>query len=219
MFWSGKKDIRALATIGALMMCLRPYPVQAQKNTSMVTAPVESAATDRPTNRPVAAAPDARYVIGADDVLAVDVWKEKEVSRVLPVRPDGKISLPLIGDLQASGLTPQQLQASVTVKLRAYIDKPEVSVIVQEARSHRFNVVGEVQKPGSYTLGQPLTVLDALALAGGFRDFAKAKKIYVLRVHPDGSNERIPFNYKQVIKGKKLAENIPLEPGDTVVVP
>ena len=160
-----------------------------------------------------------KYLIGADDVLAIDVWHEKELSRVVPVRLDGKISLPLLGDLQASGLTPVQLQASIAGRLDTYIAHPEVTVIVQEARSQRFNVVGEVQKPGSYVLGQPLTVLDALALAGGFRDFAKSKKIYVLRLGLDGSQNRIPFNYKELVKGKKIAQNVLLQPGDTVVVP
>src|SRR5512146_2753083 len=159
------------------------------------------------------------YVIGAAVVLAVNVWKESEISREAPVRPDGKISLPLIGDVQASGLTPQQLQQSIRDRLASYLVNPTVTVMVREARSHRFNVVGEVQHPGSYVLGQPLTVLDALAMAGGFRDFAKTGGIYVLRVHANGSHERMGFNYKQVISGRNLAQNIRLQPGDTVVVP
>jgi polysaccharide export outer membrane protein len=159
------------------------------------------------------------YVIGPDDVLALNVWKENELSREVPVRPDGKVSLPLIGDIQASGLTPQQLQQSISRRLAAYLVKPTVTVMVREARSHRINVVGEVEHPGSFVLGQPLTVLDALARAGGFRDFAKTGSIYVLRLYGDGSHQRIPFNYKQVISGRNLAQNIHLEPGDTVVVP
>ena len=159
------------------------------------------------------------YVIGPDDVLAVNVWKENEISQEVPVRPDGKVSLPLIGDVQASGLTPQALQQSIRAKLASYLVNPTVTVMVREARSHRFNVVGEVQHPGSYVLGQPLTVLDALATAGGFRDFAKTGSIYVLRLHGDGTHERLAFNYKQVILGRNLGQNIPLRPGDTVVVP
>ena len=162
---------------------------------------------------------EGEYVIGADDVLAVNVWKEEEISRQVPVRPDGKVSLPLAGEVQAAGLTPVQLQESIRTKLAAYLVNPTVTVMVQEARSRRFNVVGEVQHPGSYVLGQPLTVLDALALAGGFRDFASTGGIYVLRLHGDGSHERIGFNYKQVISGRNLAQNIRLQPGDTVVVP
>jgi polysaccharide biosynthesis/export protein len=120
-----------------------------------------------------ASLPAGEYVIGPDDVLAVNVWKEDEISRQVPVRPDGRVSLPLIGDVQAAGLTPLELQQSIRARLAAYLVNPTVTVMVLEARSHHFNVVGEVEHPGSFVLGQPLTVLDALAMAGGFRDFAK----------------------------------------------
>ena len=163
--------------------------------------------------------PSRDYVIGPEDILAVNVWKEPEISRTVPVRPDGKISLPLLGDMMATGLTAQQLQASITQQLQNYVSSPEVSVIVQEIKSEKVNVVGRVVKPGSYSLSKPTTVLDAIVMAGGFRDFAKAKKIYVLRVSKDGIPDRLPFNYKEVIKGKKLAQNVVLEPHDTVVVP
>jgi polysaccharide export outer membrane protein len=163
--------------------------------------------------------PSRDYVIGPEDVLAVNVWKEPEISRTVPVRPDGKISLPLLGDMMATGLTAQQLQASITQRLQNYVSSPEVSVIVQEVKSEKVNVVGRVVKPGSYSLSKPTTVLDAVVMAGGFRDFAKEKKIYVLRVSKDGKPDRLPFNYKEVIKGKKLSQNVVLEPHDTVVVP
>lgn len=159
------------------------------------------------------------YRIGAADVLAINVWKEQEISRVVPVRPDGKISLPLIGDIVASGLTPVQLQAAIREQLHKYLENPEVTVIVQEARSRQFNVMGQVNKPGTYSLAQPLTVLDAIALAGGFRDFAKTGKVYVLRVAADGSHQRLPFNYKHVVKGEDLSQNVALQAGDTIVVP
>jgi len=159
------------------------------------------------------------YLIGADDVLAINVWKEPDLSRTVPVRPDGRITLPLIGDIAASGTTPKQLQASIEQDLSKYISKPAVTVIVQEAKSHKFNIVGEVQKPGAYVLTGPLTVLDAIALAGGFRDWAKVKSIYVLRPGPNGSRSKLAFNYKKVIKGGDGAENIQLKMGDTVVVP
>lgn len=178
-----------------------------------------SSGGDLPSPRTTAQVPNAKYIIGPDDVLEVDVWRQKDVSRVVTVRPDGKISLPLLGDLQAGGFTPVQLQAKLAEAFRTYYEHPDVTVIVQKAQSHWFNVVGEVTKPGSYPLAQPLTVLDALAAAGGFRDFAKKTKIYVLRVNSDGSHERLPFNYKQVIKGKDLAQNVRLQSGDTVVVP
>ena len=163
--------------------------------------------------------PAAEYVIGPDDVLAVNVWKEPEISRTLPVRPDGNISLPLIGDLMASGRTPAQLQTEIRQQLVAYLSNPEVAVLVQEAKSHKFNIVGEVEKPGSYVISGPMTILDAIAVAGGLRDFARQSKIYVLRFSADGSRTRIPFNYKQVIKGNALQADVQLEPRDTIVVP
>lgn len=160
-----------------------------------------------------------KYVIGADDVLAVDVWHEQELSRVLPVRPDGKISLPLIGELQAGGQTPLQLQDTISQSLKEYLEHPQVTVIVQETKSQSFNVVGEVQHPGLFVFGHPVAVLDAIALAGGVRDFAKSKKMYVLRTAPDGSRQRLPINYNDVVKGKKPSENIVLRSHDTLVVP
>lgn len=160
-----------------------------------------------------------KYVIGENDLLDIDVWKEKEISRQVPVRPDGKISLALIGEMQAAGLTPLQLQDDITEKLKTYISNPEVTVIVDDPRSHQFNIVGQVARPAAYPLSESMTVLDAIAMAGGFRDFAKQSKIYVLRPMPGGIRVRIPFNYKDVIKGKNLQENVTLKPGDTVVVP
>ena len=163
--------------------------------------------------------PPAEYLIGPDDVLAVNVWKEPEISRTLPVRPDGNISLPLVGDLTASGRTPAQLQNEIRQQLTAYLSNPEVAVVLQEAKSHKFNIVGEVQKPGTYVISGPMTILDAIALAGGLRDFARQTKIYVLRFNADGSRARVPFNYKQVIKGDALKTDVQLQPRDTVVVP
>jgi polysaccharide export outer membrane protein len=180
------------------------------------------AANDKPqaasAAAPAVGANSNDYVIGDGDMLAINVWHETELSRVIPVRPDGKISLPLVGDMQATGLTPAQLQAKITKQLLSLMENPEVTVIVQETLSKRFSVVGEVVKPGSYSLSQPLTVLDAIALAGGFRDFAKVGKMYVLRAAADGSTQRLPFNYKRALKGE-VSENFPLQPRDTIVVP
>ncbi|MGB8772214.1 MAG: polysaccharide biosynthesis/export family protein [Candidatus Korobacteraceae bacterium] len=159
------------------------------------------------------------YVIGTEDELSINVWKEPEMSRDVPVRPDGMISLPLLGDIKAAGLTPEQLQEQITVALKKLMSDPEVTVIVTGVRSLSFNIMGQVQKPGYYGLTRRMTVLDAIALAGGFRDFAKQKKIYVLRTMPDGKQARLPFNYKNVIKGKDAAQNIELQPRDIVVVP
>ena len=159
------------------------------------------------------------YIIGADDTLAINVWKEPDLCRTVPVRPDGKITLPLLGDVQASGKTPRQLQQELREGLAAFVAVPDVTVIVQEVKSLKFNIVGEVVKPGSYPLTESTTVLDAIAVAGGLGEFAKRNSIYVLRVRPDGSSEKIPFRYKQVLKGDNLSQNVQLQPRDTIVVP
>jgi polysaccharide export outer membrane protein len=194
---------------------------QDTKTTSATAANADSSTkTAQSENRAnVSMIDNKTYVIGENDVLEIDVWKEKEISRTIPVRPDGKISLPLVGEIQASGMTPMQLQDDLTKRLKAYIENPEVTVIVSDPRSHQFNVVGEVNRPGSYQLSQAMTVLDAIAQSGGFKDFAKETKIYVLRPMPGGIRVRIPFNYKNVIKGRDLQENVALKPGDTIVVP
>ena len=161
---------------------------------------------------------DDSFVIGNDDVLAINVWKEPDISRSIPVRSDGKISLPLVGEVQAAGLTPLKLEKDIASKLKNFISEPEVTVMVQQVNSQKFNILGQVVRPGSYVIANSPTVLDAIALAGGFRDFAKQKSIYVLR--PGGSGDsRIPFNYKDVSQGKNMSQNIKLQPGDTIIVP
>lgn len=159
------------------------------------------------------------YIIGERDILSIDVWREKEISQDLPVRLDGMISLPLLGDVQASGLTPMQLQEVITQKLRMCLENPQVAVIVKDPQSHQFNIVGQVIRPGTYPLTGNMTVLDALAAAGGFQDFAKKTKIYVLRAARGGVRMRAAFNYREVILGRKLDQNVALGPGDTIVVP
>jgi polysaccharide biosynthesis/export protein len=177
------------------------------------------AALNQPLNAPTSKPHDNTFVIGNDDVLAINVWKEPDISRAIPVRSDGRISLPLVGELQAAGRTPLKLEQEIASKLRSYIAEPEVTVMVQQINSEKFNILGQVVKPGSYPLTNSATVLDAIAVAGGFRDFAKTKGIYVLRQNPAGGELRIPFNYKEVIKGNNPQQNIKLEPRDTVVVP
>ncbi len=162
---------------------------------------------------------DDSFVIGNDDVLAINVWKEPDLSRSIPVRSDGRISLPLLGDLQAAGLTPLKLEQDIADKLQPYIAQPEVAVMVQQINSQKFNILGKVAKPGTYPLTNSATVLDAIALAGGCRDFAKQGSIYILRQTPEGGESRISFNYKDVIKGKNTRQNIRLQPHDTIVVP
>ncbi len=186
-------------------------PDSSQSNAPVATQPAGSA--------PGVSADDDSYVIGIDDLLAINVWKEPEITRNVPVRADGKISLPLVGEVTAGGRTPRALKAEITEKLKSYISEPEVTVIVQEMRSKKFNIMGQVGRPGSYPLSGNMTILDGLAVSGGFRDFAKKKDIYVLRKKADGTDERLPFNYKDVIKGKNSQQNVKLMPGDTVVVP
>jgi polysaccharide export outer membrane protein len=182
-------------------------------------APLTVASLNQPVNGPVSKPHDDSFVIGANDVLAVNVWKEPDISRSVPVRSDGKISLPLAGEVQAAGMTPLKLEQDIASKLKNYISEPEVTVIVQQINSQKFNILGMVSKPGSYSLTNSSTVLDAIALAGGFRDFAKQKSVYVLRQNSDGTQSRMPFNYKEVVKGKNSAQNVKLQPNDTIVVP
>lgn len=164
----------------------------------------------------VSAAP-SDYVIGPDDTLHISVWKEPDLSETLPVRADGKISLPLLGDVAASGLTPTQLAASLTEKLKKYVADPRVTVIVTAMNSKRVYVTGEVTHTGSMALTPNMTVLQALASAG-FTQFANTKGIYILRVE-NGQQQKIPVNYKKLIKGQVLDQNVVLKPGDTIVVP
>lgn len=162
---------------------------------------------------------DENFVIGNDDVLAISVWKEPDLTKAVPVRSDGRISLPLVGEMQATGRTPLQLERDITEKLKNFITTPEVTVIVQQVNSRKFNVLGEVGRPGSYPLTAATTVMDAIATAGGFKDFAKKTGVYVLRKGPDGSESRLKFNYKEFVKGKNFDQNVKLEPNDTVIVP
>ena len=202
--------------LALLLICFAFSPsLLAQSGGNKSAEPVPA----QPQAAPAGQANDDTYVIGNDDLLAINVWKEPEITRVVQVRSDGKISLPLIGEVVAGKRTPRDLKAEITEKLKSYISEPEVAVIVQEMRSRKFNVLGMVVRPGSYPLTSNTTILDGLAQAGGFRDFAKKKSIYVLRKKADGTQERLPFNYKDVIDGKNAEQNVKLEPGDTVVVP
>jgi polysaccharide export outer membrane protein len=180
--------------------------------------PPAKTASGHDANTSAAKPHDDSFVIGNDDVLAINVWKEPDISRSIPVRSDGKISLPLVGEVQAAGLTPLKLEKDIAGKLKNYISEPEVTVMVQQVNSQKFNILGQVVRPGSYVIANSPTVLDAIALAGGFRDFAKQKSIYVLRQGASG-DARIPFNYKDVSQGKNMSQNIKLQPGDTIIVP
>lgn len=220
-----------LRNVGVLCGCFLVAGSLAAQNTSGKTTPAK--ATDETKNEaklvePAPASPameaatkphDDAFVIGNDDVLSINVWKEPDISRAIPVRSDGRISLPLAGEIQAAGRTPLALEREIASKLQSFISEPEVTVMVQQINSQKFNILGQVNRPGSYPLTNSATVLDALAVAGGFRDFAKKKSIYVLRQNADGSQTRIPFNYKEVLKGDNPAQNVKLQSRDTIVVP
>lgn len=184
------------------------------------SSPASRAQSSNISGQSVAARPhDDSFIIGNDDLLAINVWKEPDVSRSIPVRSDGKISLPLIGELQAAGQTPAKLEQDIAERLKNYISEPEVTVIVQQINSQKINILGMVNRPGSYVLAGSMTVLDAIAQAGGFRDFAKQKSIYVLRQNVDGTQTRLSFNYKEVVKGINPAQNLKLQPRDSIIVP
>jgi polysaccharide export outer membrane protein len=195
--------------LGAVIVLLAlAIPVRAQDGSGK-TSPAEP---------PRSAVADPNYIIGAQDVISVSVWKEAELTREVPVRPDGKISMPLLNDVQAAGLTPSQLADQITVGLKKFVTDPQVTVIVAQINSQRVYILGEVTRAGAYPLLPQMTFLQALSSAGGFTIFANVKKIYLLR-QENGKQERYPFDYKQVIAGKNSEQNIILRAGDTIVVP
>ena len=218
-FRYGLKQILIVgAAVGLGVVGMVPT-LNAQSASHAVT---EEAGVRNPANIPGPSAPvtsKANYVIGPGDVLSINVMNEQEVTGKVPVRPDGMITVPLIGDVEASGLTPDKLQASITKKLTDYVKDPSVTVVVEEMNSRQFNVLGKVQHPGAFPLNKPTRVLDALALAGGFNEFAKKNKVYVLRTNASGTVARLPFDYKKVAAGEDDGENVPLQAGDTVIVP
>jgi polysaccharide biosynthesis/export protein len=188
-------------------------PQAAQDGTAKKNSPKDTTADASQTDQA-----DSEYKIGPQDVLRIDVWKETEISRTLPVRPDGKISLPLLNDVQAAGLTAMQLASVISDGLKKFITNPQVTVSVTEINSRRIYVTGEVLKPGAFPLLPNMTVLQALSSSGGFTQFARVKSIYVLRKE-QGKDVKHPFNYKEVVSGKSPEQNILLQPGDVIVVP
>ncbi len=205
---------RCLLTL-LIVLVLGAASVWAQESSSR---PKAENSTNGGEARPQAATDDPDYLIGAQDVLNISVWKEPEITRTVPVRPDGKISLPLLNDIQAAGLTPMQLANAITMGLKKFIADPQVTVIVTEINSRRYYILGEVGRPGAYPLLPGMTVLQALSGAGGFSQWANLNEIHVLRTE-NGEQVRYPFKYKDVLKGKRTEQNIELKPGDTIVVP
>jgi len=175
-------------------------------------------ATPANTEQKASEVDSSTYVIGPEDVLEVNVWKEPDNSKTVPVRPDGKISLPLLNDVQAAGLTPMQLQENIKEGLKKFISEPQVAVIITQVNSRHVYVLGEVNRPGAISMLPNMTILQALSTAGGFTQYAKLNGIYVLRTE-NGRQLTFPFNYKDVIRGRSAQQNIMLKPGDTIVVP
>lgn len=184
-------------------------------DTSEKTTPDKPA--DKMTKSAATSLVSPEYVIGPEDVLHVAVWRETDLTATLPVRPDGKISLPLLNDVQAAGLTPRQLAESITEKLKKYIADPRVTVVVSQINSKRIYVNGEVTHVGPMSMSANMTVLQALSSAG-LNQFANTKRIYVLRTE-NGKQEKLPVNYRKILKGEQIEENYILKPGDTIVVP
>jgi polysaccharide biosynthesis/export protein len=206
------KGMKLFVLFGIVLLAAGAW---AQSDDDMPPAPKEDK-TEKPMVMPPADAP-SDYMIGADDVLRITVWHEPDLTETLPVRPDGKISMPLLNDVQAAGLSPLQLKDSLTEKLKKYISDPRVTVVVTAMNSRRIFVSGEVVHSGPMLLLPHMTILQALSQAG-FTQFANLKNIYLLRT--EGSEQKkYPFNYKDVIKGNHPEQNFQLKPGDTVVVP
>jgi polysaccharide export outer membrane protein len=164
------------------------------------------------------AADSDRYIIGPEDTLYIHVWKEEHLSRTLPVRMDGRISMPLIDEVQAAGLTPLQLKEVLTKKLKEFMDAPSVSVMVMEANSFKVYVSGQIKAPGVYRLKSETSLAQVIAMAGGFTEWANPKKILVIR-NKEGKEKRFTVNYNKIIRGDDPGSNILLKPGDTLIVP
>jgi len=210
---------------GSVVLALAAVQAQAQ-DTASKDRPAGEQATPQDKNSGVAlpdkavkaATDDPNYIIGPEDELSINVWREPDISSSVPVRPDGRISLPLLNDVQASGLTPMQLGAEITNRLKKFISDPKVTIIVTKVNSQRIYIVGEVTRAGAFPLVPNMTVLEAISSAGGCTIFAKQTKIYILRLE-NGKETRLPFNFKEVLGGQKMSQNILLKPGDTIVVP
>jgi polysaccharide export outer membrane protein len=209
---------RGLQFLMALLLLALTTAAGAQGNPNQGQSAPARGATGAPAAMPKAATADPNYVIGAQDVLDINVWKEPELTRSVPVRPDGKISMPLLNDVQAAGLTPMQLTAQITTGLKKFVSDPQVTVVVSAINSQRIYILGEVNRAGAFPLLPGMTMLEALSSAGGFTMFANVKKIYLLR-NVNGKQEKYPFNYKDVIRAKTPEQNIPMKAGDTIVVP
>ena len=208
-----RRLVRQLSLVGLLA----PAALAAQ-----TAAPPKNQSTTQGSGAAIAAAPGVvptpDYVIGPDDVLNVVFWRDKDISAEVSVRPDGRISLPLLNDIQAGGLTPLELRARITEEAKRYVEDPNVTIVVRQINSRKVFVTGEVAKPGPYMLTGPTTVLQMIATAGGLREYADSKNVVIMRVEA-GRTVSYGFNYNEVTKRKNLRQNIELKPGDTIIVP
>jgi polysaccharide biosynthesis/export protein len=214
-------SVKRATTAALIIGSLSASVLTAQQHTSTPAGP--AAAGSAPATPPVAAPNSgatvpADYLIGPDDVLAIVFWRDKDMSTEVVVRPDGKISLPLLNDIQASGLSPEQLRLQLTEAASKLIEEPTVTIVVKAINSRKVFVMGQVNKPGPYPLSGTTTVLQLIATAGGLLEYADEKNIRVMRTE-NGKQASYKFNYKDVVQGKNLKQNIDLKPGDTVIVP
>lgn len=206
----------AILMVAGLTAASQTKPAEPKANEPKQQSPATPSpnSPERTAESSAAAVDPNKYLIGPEDILFIRVWREPDFTLPAAVRPDGKITMPLVGDVQAGDQTPMQLTKSITEMLGKYLNNPDVNVIVTEVRSKKYFIDGEVLKPGTYLLVTPTTVLEALSNSGGFRDFANSKKIRILR-----KGNILHFNYKDVSKGKNLEQNILVEPGDHIIVP
>ena len=207
-----RKSLRLIAA-GAILCATAARPAAAQAISTAQAAPTNAAVV------PDTARPGAHdYLIGADDVLTISFWREKDLSADVTVRPDGKITLPLVNDIDAAGLSTDQLRARLAVEAKKYLDEPNPTVVVKQINSKKVFITGLIEKPGSYSLTSPMTVLQLIAMAGGLKEYANGKDIVIMRTIA-GRPTGFSFNFKEVAARRNLKSNIELQPGDTVVVP
>jgi polysaccharide export outer membrane protein len=217
---STAKTIASLTAAICVVSVVGVVPAFAQAKPAAPTqpAPAQPAPAQPAVIRPADMAIPGNYVIGADDVLEIVYWRDKEMSTDARVRPDGRIALPLINEVVAAGLTPEELQKKITEESKKYIEDASITVVVKEINSLKVFITGQVGKPGPYSLTSAMTVIQLVAVAGGLNEYADAKNIMIMR--KDGNKQiSLKFNYREVAAGKKLQQNIELKPGDTVVVP
>lgn len=209
--------VAILAAASALADAQQP-PTDAPARSGTVQRPASAPAALPPAAAPAGVELAADYVIGPDDVLSIVFWREKDLSSEVTVRPDGRITLPLMNDIIAAGLTPDQLRERVLQRAEKFVEDAQATVVVKAVNSRKVFITGQVEKPGSYPLTGRTTVLQLIATAGGLKEFAKSGKIVMMR-NEHGREARFTFDYNEVVEGKKLHQNVELKPGDTVVVP